>query len=97
MYRKLAECDDRAGVKALEAELTDRFGEPPQSVTHLLTLTDLKVIAAERRITRIESDDDRLMLTRNGDLIQVGGRFPRLTGKTISARLKEIRKLLMAL
>jgi transcription-repair coupling factor (superfamily II helicase) len=96
-YRKLAECDDRATVKALEAELADRFGEPPQSVKHLLTVTDLKVVAAGRNITRIESDEDRLMLTRDGDFIQVGGKFPRLAGKSPSARLKEIRRLLMAL
>ena len=29
--------------------------------------------------------------------IQVGGKFPRLTSKSTSARLKEIRRLLMAL
>jgi len=96
-YRKLAECDERATVKALEAQLADRFGKLPQSVKQLLALTDLKVMAAERGVTRIETDDDRLMLTRNGDYVQVGGKFPRLTGKSVSARLKEIRRLLMAL
>ena len=55
------------------------------------------MIAAERNVTRIESEEDRLKLTRNGDFIQVGGKFPRLTGKSPSARLREIRKLLMAL
>ena len=97
IYRKLAECDTHASVKALEAELSDRFGPPPEPVKHLLGLTDMKVLAAERNVTRIEAADDRLMLTRNGDFIQVGGRFPRLTARTASARLKEIRRVLMAL
>jgi transcription-repair coupling factor (superfamily II helicase) len=97
IYRKLAECDDRAAVRALEQELTDRFGEMPVPVRHLLTLTDVKVMAAERNVTRMESDGDRLMLTRHGDFLQVGGKFPRLTGRSVSARLKEIRRLLMAL
>jgi transcription-repair coupling factor (superfamily II helicase) len=84
-------------VKAVEAELRDRFGEPPNSVKYLLTLTDLKVMAAERGVTRIASEDDRLMLVRNGDFVQIGGKFPRLTSKTVLARLKEVRRLLMAL
>ena len=45
----------------------------------------------------IETRDDRLMLTRNGEFVQVGGRFPRLARRTAVARLNEIRKILLAL
>jgi len=34
---------------------------------------------------------------RNNDYIMVGTKFPRLVKKEASARLKEIRKLLLAL
>jgi hypothetical protein len=37
------------------------------------------------------------MLTRNKDYIMVGSKFPRLIRKEPGARLKEIRKLLLAL
>ena len=37
------------------------------------------------------------MLTRNNDFIMVGSKFPRLTKKEAPARLKEIKKLLLAL
>jgi len=37
------------------------------------------------------------MLTRNGDYFTLGGKFPRLTARTAMARLKEIKKLLLAL
>jgi len=37
------------------------------------------------------------MLTRNNDYITLGGKFPRLTKKEASARLKEIKRLLLAL
>jgi transcription-repair coupling factor (superfamily II helicase) len=97
MYRKLAECTGAAGVKALEAELADRFGAPPQPVQLLLQLAALRTLAAGRGVTRIEVADDRLKLTRHGDYVQAGGRFPRLTGKSASARLKEIRRLLVAI
>jgi transcription-repair coupling factor (superfamily II helicase) len=97
IYRKLAECDTRAAVKALETELADRFGPPSEPVKLLLALTELKVLAGERKVTRLESADDRLMLTRDGGFIQIGGRFPRLTAQTAAARLKEIRRVLLAL
>jgi hypothetical protein len=37
------------------------------------------------------------MLTRNNDFITLGGKFPRLTKQDGKARLKEIKKLLLAL
>ena len=37
------------------------------------------------------------MLTRNNDFVMVNGKFPRLRRTTPSARLNEIKKLVMAL
>jgi hypothetical protein len=37
------------------------------------------------------------MLTRHGDFITLGGKFPRLTQKDARAKLKEIKKLLLAI
>jgi len=37
------------------------------------------------------------MLTRHGDFIMLGGKFPRLAKKQAGARLKEIKKLLLAI
>ena len=37
------------------------------------------------------------MLTRRGDFITLGGKFPRLTKKDAKARLKEIKRLLLAI
>ena len=48
-------------------------------------------------MTAIEVDDDKLMLTRHGDFITLGGKFPRLTKKEAKARLKEIKRLLLAI
>ena len=45
----------------------------------------------------MKSSDDKLMLTRHGDFIQLGGKFPRLTKKDAKARLKEIKRLLLAI
>jgi transcription-repair coupling factor (superfamily II helicase) len=96
-YRKLAQAESKDALEALRAELRDRFGPLPPPVERLLLVTELKLLAAERGVTAIETRDDKLMLTRRGDYVQMSGKFPRLTKKTAEARLKEIKKLLLAL
>jgi len=97
IYRKLAQATDNASLENLARELRDRFGSPPPPVELLLKMVELKVLAAERGISALEVKDDKLMLTRQGDFITLGGRFPRLSKKGAAARLKEIKKLLLAL
>ena len=97
IYRKLAEITDEEGVSQLKSELRDRFGPLPPAVELLLQMAALKVLAAERNISVIESKEDRLMLTRNNDFVQVGGKFPRLSKKEPRARLNEIKRLLQML
>jgi transcription-repair coupling factor (superfamily II helicase) len=97
MYRKLAQATDRAALQALRAELRDRFGPLPPPVERLLLVAELKLLAAEKGVTAIEVREDRLMLTRQGDYVTLGGKFPRLTRKPADARLKEIKKFLLAL
>ncbi len=97
IYRKLAQIADKAGLDALRAELRDRFGKLPPGVELLLQVSELKPLASERSVSVIESKSDKLMLTRHGDFIMVGGKFPRLTKKDAKARLGEIKKLLLTL
>jgi transcription-repair coupling factor (superfamily II helicase) len=97
LYRRVAQANDKSTIQGLEKELRDRFGPLPRSVELLLLIAELKFLAAERGITAIEVKEDRLMLTRNNDYIMVGAKFPRLTKKEASARLKEIKRLLLVL
>jgi len=96
-YRKLAETTERAGLEALRKEWRDRFGKLPAPMELLLQVTEVKLFAAEKNVTMVEAKEDKLMLTRNGDFIQVGGKFPRLAKREPKARLAEIRKLLGAI
>jgi len=81
----------------LLSELRDRFGPPPPPVELLLAVTELKILAGEKNVTVIEVEEDKLKITRHGDFVTLGGKFPRLTKRTAEARLKEIKKLLLAL
>jgi transcription-repair coupling factor (superfamily II helicase) len=97
IYRKLAQATEPAAVAELEKEARDRFGPPPPPLDRLLQVAQLKILAAERGISAIEVQDDKLMLTCNHDYIMVGSRFPRLASTGASARLEEIKNFLRAL
>jgi len=97
IYRKLAQATDKPALESLRAELRDRFGPLPPPVELLLQLAELKLLASDRGIAALEVEDDKLKLTRGGDFIMPGGKFPRLTKRTAKARLSEIKKLLLTL
>jgi transcription-repair coupling factor (superfamily II helicase) len=96
VYRKIAELNDGAGVEALREQLRDRFGRLPPPMELLLQVSALKIVAAGKGISLIETRGDKLMLTRNNDLFTPGGKFPRLTKPETTARLKEIKRLILA-
>jgi transcription-repair coupling factor (superfamily II helicase) len=97
IYRKLAQANEKSALENLQKELRDRFGPLPQPVELLLQVAELKILASDKSVTAIEVNDDKLMLTRHGDFITFGGKFPRLIKKEPKARLKEIKKLLLAI
>jgi transcription-repair coupling factor (superfamily II helicase) len=97
IYRKLAQASEKTALESLQKELRDRFGPLPPAVELLLQVAELKILASEKSVTNIEVKEDKLMLTRHDDFITLGGKFPRLVRKDARARLKEIKKLLLAI
>lgn len=96
-YRKLAQAVDKASVQRASVEMRDRFGPLPTAVDTLLQVTELKLLAAEKGISSMETRGNKLMLTQRGDLVMLEGKFPRLAKRDAAGRLKEIRKFLLAL
>ena len=97
IYRKLAQATDKSALENLSKELRDRFGPLPPPVELLLAVGELKILASEKAVTAIEVEEDKLKITRHNDFITLGGKFPRLTKKEAKARLKEIKRLLLAI
>ncbi len=97
IYRKLAQASEKPLLDALQIELRDRFGPLPPNVELLLAVGELKILASEKNVTSIEVEEDKLKVTRQNDFITLGGKFPRLTKKEPKARLKEIKRLLLAI
>ncbi len=89
-YRALAEITTTEQLQRLRRDWRDRFGKWPEAVDNLLLLSEIKLSAARARLSRVEVRESKLMLTRRGDFILVGGRFPRLTSGRIELNLPEV-------
>jgi len=97
VHRRLAQVGDKAGVEGLRQELRDRFGPLPGPVDLLLRVHELRVLAAECGVASVEVTEGKVKLLQRGELVTVGGRFPRLTQPDAKGRLAEIRRLLLSL
>ncbi|MDB6148850.1 MAG: mfd: transcription-repair coupling factor [Chthoniobacter sp.] len=95
-YRRLAEVNTQEQLEALRKTWRDRFGALPEAAENLLLLTEIKLAAAARKMSMVEVREDKAMLTRNGALIQIGGKFPRLVSNNRVERLHELLKLVRA-
>jgi transcription-repair coupling factor (superfamily II helicase) len=93
-YRQLAEVTSRDTLERLRRDWRDRFGKFPPAVDNLFLLSEIKLVAAKAGITRVEVREGKLMLTRRGDFILVGGKFPRLVAATIEQHLGEVLELI---
>jgi len=93
-YRRIAEVASRVEVDGLEGSWRDRFGPLPQAATNVLVAAAIRIEASARRITVVEVRGDKLMLTRGGSYILVGGRFPRLTAREPDFILREVLSVL---
>ncbi|HWX16126.1 MAG TPA: transcription-repair coupling factor [Chthoniobacterales bacterium] len=96
-YRRIAETTARGELERLGRDWRDRFGPFPPAVDNLFLLTEIKLAAAEANISRVEVRERKLMLTRRGDFILVGGKFPRLVASKIEQLLGEIVELIKKL
>ncbi|MBA3962437.1 MAG: transcription-repair coupling factor [Chthoniobacterales bacterium] len=96
-YRALAEITNQEQLHRLRREWRDRFGVRSTAVDNLLLLSEIRLSAARSGISRIEVRDRKLMLSRRGDFILVGGKFPRLTSASIDLQLSEIWHLIKQL
>ena len=96
-YRKINALATQEALDKLRKEWRDRYGRFPEAVENLLTLTEIRLSSAARKISGVEVKDAKLMLMRGGDYILIGGKFPRLMAKTGTERLGEALKMIRSL
>jgi transcription-repair coupling factor (superfamily II helicase) len=93
-YRKLALADGLPGLRQIEQDLRDRFGQFGSEVKALLLVTAIRIRAEQKNISSVETAGNRLKLLRasgrRDDWVMLGTRFPRLTASSPLLRLREI-------
>jgi len=89
-YREVAELRNQKEIDQLERNWRDRFGRLPVEASNLLLCTRIRNAAAHKRVHSVEVKNDRIMLMKRGDYLQVGGKFPRLTAHGPIPKLREL-------
>ncbi len=94
IYRRLASLASREATLRLEEELIDRFGRLPQALRNLLGIARIRIAAASLHVTEIDVRDRKVMMTRKGEYLMRGTKFPRLYQKTPWEQLMELLHIL---
>jgi transcription-repair coupling factor (superfamily II helicase) len=81
-YRQVAEVTNMKELTSLEKNWIDRFGKLPQPVARLLATAEIKVQANHQRIHHVQVKEQKVMLQRKGQWLQLQEKFPRLNSKT---------------
>jgi transcription-repair coupling factor (superfamily II helicase) len=96
-HRHLAEAASQEDLENLRAGWRDRFGPLPGAVENALALAGIRIAAAAKGLTSVETKDGKVLLSRRSKLIQIAGRFPRLTLPDPVSRLSEVRSIIDSL
>lgn len=96
-YKRLAEASTKEALQKLARAWRDQFGPHPKAVGNLLLLNEIKLMAARVKVGAIEVKDSKVMMTRGGDYLLIGDRFPRLTSGKDENNLAALLALLSRL
>ena len=95
-YRRFTACRTVADVEQLGQDLQDAFGKYPETVETLLTLTEIKVRAAEWNIETIIKREPDVIFHINGEVKKIeplfvgsGGELGMPDGRTVYWRLPD--------
>ena len=99
IHRRLAEAVSPAEVKALRDEMADRYGKPPAPALRLLRLAELRILAAQKKIGRIETAGGKVFLypAMTRAPLNFHNRIPRLTGADTDSMLASVIKTVKAI
>ena len=53
LYRRMADCNDEAGLSAIVEELVDRFGELPEPAQNLIEVARIRTLAKAKSLTEV--------------------------------------------
>jgi transcription-repair coupling factor (superfamily II helicase) len=94
LYRRLASIETRPEIDAFAAELSDRFGEPPEEVQHLLDVMEIKGLCRQAGIAKIDAGNKGAVVTfHKNDFADPAGLAHFLQSSRGLARMQPDHKL----
>ena len=97
-YRRLSMAVSLDELEAVRFEMSDRFGKIPEPAEFLIKVARVRVCVEACRFLGAEVQGDVLKLKLRGgkapEYFRMNGRFPRLTKRGATAKLREIEKFL---
>ena len=94
LMKRFAEAQDEKAVKALAAEMKDRFGPLPPEAEEYVRVGLLRTTCAAAGITNIDVKETRAVFYKTGS--REIAFVETLKGKTPEAKLKELRRLVQS-
>ena len=92
LMKRFAEAQDVRIVKALAAEMKDRFGPPPPEAQEYVRIAELRVACAAKFISNIDVRGDRAVFYKAGS--KEVHKVIDLRGKTAAKKLAELKSAL---
>lgn len=89
MYKRFRNIETLSELEDLQSDMIDRFGEYPEEVEYLFTMTELKVHALEVGIESVKQEQNKITMLFSesgtagirGDIVmQIIGEFGRMVG-----------------
>ena len=68
LYRRVADMNLEADINSFAAELTDRFGDMPEEVRHLIAVLGIKILCRDANIDRLDAGPKGAVLTFRNNL-----------------------------
>jgi transcription-repair coupling factor (superfamily II helicase) len=90
LYRSLAQATSENALSDLRLAWSDRFGAPPVPVERLLKIARIRIMASRRKVRRVETRGDHLILISGETFWKPNGRFPGIAAPTADGRLDRI-------
>ncbi len=92
-YRALAAVTTERELANLREEWLDRYGSLPVESANLIATAELRLAAVGKGVDIVEVRGEKVILSRNGDVVQIANRFPRLTSSNAALRFAELTTL----
>jgi len=93
-YKKLAKISRGSDIVDLESELTDRFGELPESVKNFIEYSKIRMTLSLSGIEFLRVSEGKVFLKKNNSYIKVDGRIPVLKRNAPESRYRELLSLI---